>query len=83
MVWFCFPSTTASSSAYLALLVAWSAADVVRYVYLALHLWGLAPGELVWLRYVELFLLCSVYFNSPSCLIQLDGLACMEIFVFV
>lgn len=50
MVWFCFPSSTAPSRAYLALLLAWSTADTIRYFYLALNLHGRAPRGLVWLR---------------------------------
>lgn len=52
MVWYSFPISTASSSAYLALLLAWSAADTLRYLYLAANLWNKAPGWLVWVRYV-------------------------------
>lgn len=53
MVWFCFPSSTGPSRAYLALLLAWSIADSIRYFYLAVNLHGRAPKWLVWLRYVE------------------------------
>lgn len=53
MVWFCFPGSTAASRAYLALLLAWSVADSIRYFYLALNMHGKAPRGLVWLRYVE------------------------------
>jgi very-long-chain (3R)-3-hydroxyacyl-CoA dehydratase len=52
MVWYSFPTSTAESHAYLALLLAWSVADTVRYVYLAANLWGKAGRGLVWLRYV-------------------------------
>ncbi|EOA83495.1 hypothetical protein ACJQWK_00257 [Exserohilum turcicum] len=51
MVWFCFPGSTASSSAYVALVLAWSVADGIRYLYLALNMHGKAPALLVWLRY--------------------------------
>lgn len=53
MVWYSFPWSTAPSHAYLALLLAWSVADTVRYSYLALNLHGRAPRGLVWLRYVS------------------------------
>jgi very-long-chain (3R)-3-hydroxyacyl-CoA dehydratase len=53
MVWYSFPSSTASSSAYLALLLAWSVADTIRYVYLAMKIWGKAPRGLLCLRYVS------------------------------
>jgi very-long-chain (3R)-3-hydroxyacyl-CoA dehydratase len=52
MVWYSFPSSTADSHAYLALLLAWSVADTIRYAYLAANLWGKAGRGLVWLRYV-------------------------------
>ena len=54
IVWYSFPSSTASSHAYLALLLAWSFADTIRYAYLALNVHGKAPKWLVWLRYVSL-----------------------------
>lgn len=50
MIWHCFPSSTASSHAYTALLLAWSVADSIRYVYLALNMHGRAPGWLAWVR---------------------------------
>lgn len=53
MVWFCFPGSTASSSAYVALVLAWSVADGIRYLYLALNMHGKAPALLVWLRCVS------------------------------
>jgi very-long-chain (3R)-3-hydroxyacyl-CoA dehydratase len=52
MIWFSFPASTAASSAFLVLVLAWSVADTVRYVYLAVNLHGKAPAVLVWLRYV-------------------------------
>ena len=52
MVWYSFPSSTASSHAYLALLLAWSTADTIRYAYLALNVHNKAPKWLVWLRYI-------------------------------
>jgi hypothetical protein len=54
MVWYSFPQSTAASHAYLALLLAWSVADTIRYLYLALNMHGKAPRGLVWLRYVLL-----------------------------
>jgi very-long-chain (3R)-3-hydroxyacyl-CoA dehydratase len=54
MVWYSFPQSTATSHAYLALLLAWSVADTIRYLYLALNMHGKAPKGLVWLRYVLL-----------------------------
>jgi very-long-chain (3R)-3-hydroxyacyl-CoA dehydratase len=53
MVWYSFPESTATSHAYLTLLLAWSVADTIRYLYLALNLHGKAPKGLVWLRYVK------------------------------
>jgi very-long-chain (3R)-3-hydroxyacyl-CoA dehydratase len=53
MVWYSFPTSTAESHAYLALLLAWSIADTIRYAYLAANLWGKAGRGLVWLRYVH------------------------------
>jgi very-long-chain (3R)-3-hydroxyacyl-CoA dehydratase len=50
MVWYSFPASTASSHAYLALLLAWSVADTIRYLYLALNMHGRVPRSLVWLR---------------------------------
>ncbi|EAT79770.2 very-long-chain (3R)-3-hydroxyacyl-CoA dehydratase [Parastagonospora nodorum] len=55
MVWYSFPISTASSSAYLALLLAWSVADTLRYLYLAANLWNKAPGWLVWVRYTMFY----------------------------
>jgi very-long-chain (3R)-3-hydroxyacyl-CoA dehydratase len=50
MVWYCFPQSTAESYAYCALVLAWSIADTIRYLYLALNMHGKASGWLVWLR---------------------------------
>ena len=52
VVWYSFPQSTATSHAYLALLLAWSVADTIRYLYLAVNMHGKAPRGLVWLRYV-------------------------------
>ncbi|KAL4913740.1 tyrosine phosphatase-like protein [Aspergillus aurantiobrunneus] len=47
-----FPSMTATSPAYVAMLLAWSTADAVRYSYFAILLGGFpVPGGLKWLRY--------------------------------
>lgn len=54
LIWYTFPGSTAASHAYLALILAWSLADAIRYFYLALNLHGKAPKALVWLRYVGL-----------------------------
>ncbi|RDW86445.1 putative membrane protein [Aspergillus mulundensis] len=49
---YAFPSVTASSIAYPAMLFAWSIADTVRYSYFVVLLAGLdVPGLLKWLRY--------------------------------
>ena len=54
MVWYSFPQSTADSRAYLALLLAWSVADTIRYLYLALNMHGKASKGMIWLRYVLL-----------------------------
>lgn len=53
MVCHSFPATTASSTAYLTLLLSWATADSIRYAYLALNLHGKASDALVWVRYVS------------------------------
>jgi very-long-chain (3R)-3-hydroxyacyl-CoA dehydratase len=50
LIWYTFPETTATSVAFTALLLAWSIADTVRYIYLAANLHGKAPEWLIWLR---------------------------------
>lgn len=61
LIWFTFPETTAGASfAFPALLLAWSAADAIRYVFLTLHLWGKAPRGLVWVRYSMFYVLYPV-----------------------
>lgn len=50
MIWYSFPASTASSQAFFILNIAWSLADGIRYLYLALNLHGKAPQALVWLR---------------------------------
>ncbi len=52
MIWFAFPASTAASRAFPILVLAWSIADSIRYLYLALNLHGKAPRALVWLRFV-------------------------------
>lgn len=54
MIWWWFPVSTAASRAFPALVLAWALADSIRYLYLAANLHGVAPGWLVWLRYVVL-----------------------------
>ncbi|KAI4692408.1 hypothetical protein J4E81_006822 [Alternaria sp. BMP 2799] len=60
MVWYSFPQSTATSHAYLALLLAWSVADTIRYLYLAVNMHGKAPKGLVWLRYTMFYPLYPV-----------------------
>ncbi|KAL1612779.1 hypothetical protein SLS60_001008 [Paraconiothyrium brasiliense] len=55
MIWYSFPESTASSQAFLILLLAWSAADSIRYLCLAMNLHGKAPKPLVWLRYTMFY----------------------------
>ncbi|KAJ4343712.1 hypothetical protein N0V95_006542 [Ascochyta clinopodiicola] len=50
MIWYSFPASTAASPAFLVLVLAWSVADSIRYLYLALNLHGKAPLALIWLR---------------------------------
>lgn len=57
MIWWCFPESTASSHAFLVLVLAWAVADSIRYLYLALNLHGKAPQGLAWLRYVNRMIL--------------------------
>ncbi|KAF1917495.1 tyrosine phosphatase-like protein [Ampelomyces quisqualis] len=69
MVWFRFPQSTASSHAYLALLLAWSTADTIRYTYLALKMWNTAPQRLLWLRYTMFFPLYPIGIGAESWLL--------------
>ena len=41
------------SPAYSLLIFAWSATEVVRYLYYALNLVGIEPFPLLWARYVQ------------------------------
>ncbi|KAF2709247.1 PTPLA-domain-containing protein [Pleomassaria siparia CBS 279.74] len=50
-LWYFFPEATGKSYAFLLLVLAWSVADSVRYLYLTLHLHGRASDHLAWLRY--------------------------------
>ncbi|KAF1354324.1 PTPLA-domain-containing protein [Lizonia empirigonia] len=51
---------TPASHAFLVLVLAWSAADFIRYLYLTLNLHGRAPPALVWLRYTIFYPLYPV-----------------------
>ncbi|KAF2629462.1 PTPLA-domain-containing protein [Macroventuria anomochaeta] len=55
MIWYNFPASTAASSAFFILVLAWSIADSIRYLYLTLNLHGKAPQALVWLRYTMFY----------------------------
>ncbi|KAL3475018.1 tyrosine phosphatase-like protein [Aspergillus californicus] len=60
-----FPGVTATSSAYLAMLSAWSIADVVRYFYFVVMLaGGSVPGVLKWLRYSLFIVLYPIGIGS-------------------
>lgn len=54
MIWYSFPASTAASHAFFVLNLAWSLADGIRYLYLALNLHKKAPQALVWLRQVNI-----------------------------
>ncbi|CAI6333746.1 unnamed protein product [Periconia digitata] len=60
LIWHTFPESTASSDAYFLLLLAWSVADTIRYLYLALNLHGRAPRGLVWTRYTMFYILYPI-----------------------
>ncbi|KAF2450452.1 tyrosine phosphatase-like protein [Karstenula rhodostoma CBS 690.94] len=60
MIWWCFPSSTASSDAFFVLVLVWAAADAIRYLYLALNLHRKASKSLVWLRYTMFYPLYPV-----------------------
>ncbi|UPX21352.1 Very-long-chain (3R)-3-hydroxyacyl-CoA dehydratase [Ascochyta rabiei] len=55
MIWYSFPASTAASRAFMVLVLAWSVADSIRYLYLALNLHGKAPQALIWLRYTMFY----------------------------
>ncbi|KAJ5464359.1 uncharacterized protein N7458_000045 [Penicillium daleae] len=62
---YAFPETTSSSSAYAAMLLAWSTADVIRYSYFATMLAGLDNiAVLKWLRYSLFVVLYPVGISS-------------------
>ncbi|KAK2016845.1 tyrosine phosphatase-like protein [Colletotrichum eremochloae] len=71
MVCYSFPTTTASSPAYVALLLSWATADAVRYAYLALNLHGKASSALIWLRYTMFYPLYPVGIASEFWLLYL------------
>ncbi|KAF1830882.1 PTPLA-domain-containing protein [Decorospora gaudefroyi] len=64
MVWYFFPDTTSTSVTYVALVLAWSVADCIRYSYLLLNMYGVAPAWLTWLRYTMFFVLYPVGIGS-------------------
>ncbi|KAB8218082.1 tyrosine phosphatase-like protein [Aspergillus novoparasiticus] len=62
---YAFPAITAHSWAYPAMLLAWSAADTVRYSYFVVMLAGIPmPAVLKWLRYSLFFILYPVGISS-------------------
>lgn len=46
-----------SSSGVFPMLLAWSSIEIVRYLYLALNIYGLSPYVLTWLRYTLFYVL--------------------------
>ncbi|OAL48171.1 PTPLA-domain-containing protein [Pyrenochaeta sp. DS3sAY3a] len=71
MVWYCFPLSTSSSAAYPALVLAWSAADAVRFVYLAANLHGRAAPALGWVRYTQFYVLYPIGISAEWWLLYL------------
>ncbi|KZL75552.1 protein tyrosine phosphatase-like protein [Colletotrichum tofieldiae] len=71
MVCYSFPESTASSAAYVALLLSWATADTIRYAYLALNLHGRASDALVWLRYTMFYPLYPIGIASEFWLLYL------------
>ncbi|PIG88289.1 hypothetical protein AARAC_005941 [Aspergillus arachidicola] len=62
---YAFPVITAHSWAYPAMLLAWSAADTVRYSYFVVMLAGIPmPAVLKWLRYSLFFILYPIGISS-------------------
>ncbi|PKX92007.1 putative membrane protein [Aspergillus novofumigatus IBT 16806] len=59
-----YPEPTASSTVYPALLLAWSAADAVRYAYFGLLLAGIRVDGVKWLRYSLFIVLYPVGIGS-------------------
>ena len=64
-----FPGVAREGPAYAAMLVAWSATEVIRYSYFALTLSGVFPAALHWLRYHAFFVLYPLGINSEAWLI--------------
>ncbi|KXH35199.1 protein tyrosine phosphatase-like protein [Colletotrichum simmondsii] len=71
MVCYSFPATTASSTAYLTLLLSWATADSIRYAYLALNLHSEASDALVWVRYTMFYPLYPIGIASEFWLLYL------------
>ncbi|KAE8380010.1 tyrosine phosphatase-like protein [Aspergillus bertholletiae] len=62
---YAFPAVTAPSPAYGAMLLAWSAADTVRYLYFTVLLSGMTvPAALKWFRYSLFFVLYPIGITS-------------------
>ncbi|KAJ5103694.1 hypothetical protein N7532_004223 [Penicillium argentinense] len=62
---YAFPKVTAPSPAYLVMLLAWSTADVVRYLYFAIMLAGSSIAEILkWSRYSLFIVLYPVGISS-------------------
>ncbi|CAI7609087.1 unnamed protein product [Penicillium pancosmium] len=62
---YAFPEVTAPSAAYLAMLLAWSTADVIRYLYFAIMLAGFpVPRALKWSRYSLFTILYPIGISS-------------------
>ncbi|KAB8071922.1 tyrosine phosphatase-like protein [Aspergillus leporis] len=62
---YAFPEVTAPSWAYPSMLLAWSVADTVRYLYFVVMLAGLSiPDVLRWLRYSLFFVLYPIGIGS-------------------
>ncbi|KAJ6005391.1 hypothetical protein N7451_003335 [Penicillium sp. IBT 35674x] len=62
---YAFPSVTAPSVAYAAMLLAWSSADTIRYLYFAIMQAGYpVPGLLKWSRYSLFLILYPIGISS-------------------
>ncbi|KAB8230042.1 putative membrane protein [Aspergillus alliaceus] len=62
---YAFPEITTPSWAYPSMLLAWSAADTIRYLYFVVMLArGPVPGPLKWLRYSVFFVLYPIGIGS-------------------
>ncbi|KAL8865063.1 MAG: hypothetical protein Q9174_007090 [Haloplaca sp. 1 TL-2023] len=64
-----FPAATTSSPFYASMLIAWSATEVVRYIYFVLNLKGSVPAFMTWLRYNMFYVLYPVGISSECVLI--------------